>query len=106
MEPRADHTFTGLDTPRRQAAASAGAVLAVSSLAGAAIMLSSSTPGATSAGALDEGYPGKGALSDPLLQGGDAVTEGGLPIPLARVAFPGPLGPGGLPTSALSRGVV
>lgn len=108
VEPRADRTFTGLETPQRRLAASAGAVIAVSSLAGAAIMLSNATPGATSAGALDGGYPGKGVLDQPAgFPGSDgAALHGVLPLGMNPVAFPSPLGPAGLPSAALSRGVL
>ncbi len=107
VEPRFDRTFTGLTTPHRRLLTSAGAVLAVGSLAGAAIMLGDVRPGPATAGATDAGYPGQ-RLPQRAGAPADQTPFGGLTLDLATVASASPLAPAGvgLPAAALSSGVL
>ena len=91
-EGQASDLASGLTAPRRRLATSVGAVLAVSSLAGAAIMLGHSEPGSASAGALDGGYP-ESNLLDPTSgssRNGGQNAAGGIPLALKSTALPLP----------------
>ncbi|MDT7635968.1 MAG: hypothetical protein QOC83_256, partial [Pseudonocardiales bacterium] len=100
LDPRLERAFVGLSSsPRRKLATSAGAMLAVGSLAGAAALLGHTVPGPAGSSALDGGYPENGIFGGPgsPFGGGIAGLNGGLAggsIPnITPLAFPTPAGP-------------
>jgi len=98
VDPRFDRAFIGLTTsPKRKLATSAGAMLAVGSLAGAAALLGHTVPGPAGSSALDGGYPESGLLGTPGGQypggpfdwSGDGLNPDN-PLLIRPVAFPTP----------------